>query len=310
MDARELETTASSSSNNNNNNVDIEHEKYETKQSADADQMPLSSNEDKNITSDATSIVEKDTPASSSSTTNTISLIPITIKIKYKTQTFDIKCGLYDTLKDLKEQIDKLTDIDPKIQKLVYKTISTNKSTDATTLKDLNITDGTKLLLIGATRSEMLSTTAAATGASGTNTKDSLDDQQSKKKEPLSKMTQHAKILKSGKPDNAGIGIRNVNEALPSSLDGMYMSTLNQREKRVRLTFKLELDEVWVNTAETTMKIQMNQIRNVIDEPIEGHEEYSIVGLQKGTTEQSIIWIYWVPSQYVKAIRQAILSDN
>ncbi|CAF1646131.1 unnamed protein product [Didymodactylos carnosus] len=154
----------------------------------------------------------------------------------------------------------------------------------------------------------MLSTTA--TGASGTSGKDFLDDQQSKKKEPLSKMTQHAKILKRGKPDNAGIGIRNVNEPLPLSLDGMYMSTLNQREKRVRLTFKLELDEVWVNTAETTMKIQMSQIRNIVDEPIDGHEGYSIVGLQKGTTEQSIIWIYWVPSQYVKAIRQAILSDN
>ena len=36
--------------------------------------------------------------------------------------------------------------------------------------------------------------------------------------------------------------------------------------------------------AETTKKIPMTYIRNIIDERIEGHEDYSIVGFQTGTT--------------------------
>jgi tRNA A37 methylthiotransferase MiaB len=76
---------------------------------------------------------------------------------------------------------------------------------------------------------------------------------------------------------------------------------LNHSAKKARLTFKLELDELWINTgrivgfcfhtngffeelAETTKKIPMTHIRNIIDEPIEGHEGYSIVGFQTGTT--------------------------
>lgn len=37
-------------------------------------------------------------------------------------------------------------------------------------------------------------------------------------------------------------------------------------------------------SAESTKKMQMTNIRNIINEPIEGHEEYSILGLQTGTT--------------------------
>jgi len=78
---------------------------------------------------------------------------------------------------------------------------------------------------------------------------------------------------------------------------------LNQSAKKARLTFKLESDELWINTgkikkmfflfsynsfylfsAETTKKIPMTHIRNIIDEPIEGQDGYSIVGFQTGTT--------------------------
>lgn len=51
-----------------------------------------------------------------------------------------------------------------------------------------------------------------------------------------------------GKPENVQIGIRNKNDPLPQSIDGLYMSMLNQSAKKARLTFKLELDELWINT--------------------------------------------------------------
>lgn len=126
------------------------------------------------------------------------SKVPITLNIRYKTQTFQIECDLYDTLKDLKEKIDKLTDVDPQVQKLVNKSITSVKHDDATTtLKDLNITDGQILLLVGATRSDILSTTRGTTNS--TDPKESIDDHLStNKKEPLCKQTKHEKVLKAG----------------------------------------------------------------------------------------------------------------
>jgi hypothetical protein len=186
-----------------------------------------------------------DQPPLKKSTSN----VPITINIRYKTQTFSIQCDLYDTLKDLKEKLDKLTDVEPHVQKLVNKSTTSVKRDDATTtLKDLNLTDGQTLLLIGATRSEILSASGLKTNSSGN--KDSMDDYAaaSNKKEPLCKQTKHEKVLKLGKPENAQVGIRNKNDPLPQSIEGLYMSMLNQTAKKARLTFKLENDELWINT--------------------------------------------------------------
>lgn len=126
--------------------------------------------------------------------------VPITLNIRYKTKTFSVQCDLYDTLKDLKEKIDKLTDIDPQVQKLVNKSITSVKRDDATTtLKDLHLTDGQTLLLVGATRSEVSAASELKTGASGL--KGSMDDYASsmQKKEPLCKQTKHEKVIKMGK---------------------------------------------------------------------------------------------------------------
>lgn len=128
------------------------------------------------------------------------SKVPITLNIRYKTQTFPVECDLFDTLKDLKVKVDKLTDVDPQVQKLVNKSITSVKRDDATTtLKDLNITDGQTLLLVGATRSEILSTTQS-TSFSGGN-REPIDDHSSStnKKEPLCKQTKHERVLKTGR---------------------------------------------------------------------------------------------------------------
>ncbi|KAL1444158.1 hypothetical protein MTO96_045656, partial [Rhipicephalus appendiculatus] len=94
-------------------------------------------------------------------------------------------------------------------------------------------------------------------------------------------------------------------DSLPAApLSGM----LNKSGGKVRLTFKLELDQVWIGTKERTEKINMSSIKQVISEAIEGHEEYHIMALQLGTTEASRYWIYWVPAQYVDAIKETILG--
>lgn len=83
----------------------------------------------------------------------------------------------------------------------------------------------------------------------------------------------------------------------------------NKSGGKVRLTFKLEMDQLWIGTKERTDKIPMTSIKDVISEPIQGHEEYHIMGIQLGPTAASRYWIYWVPAQYVKAIKRAILGS-
>ncbi|XP_076366850.1 ubiquitin domain-containing protein UBFD1-like isoform X4 [Tachypleus tridentatus] len=124
-------------------------------------------------------------------------------------------------------------------------------------------------------------------------------------KEPLCRQKIHKKVIDKGVPDDCMPGIKNAKESLPPfPLSGM----VNKSGGKVRLTFKLEVDQLWIGTKERTEKVGMNSIKNVISEPIEGHEEYHIMGLQLGPTEASRYWIYWVPAQYVDAIKDAVLG--
>lgn len=83
---------------------------------------------------------------------------------------------------------------------------------------------------------------------------------------------------------------------------------INKYNHKVRLTFKLEQDQLWVGTKERTEKLSMMSIRSVVSEPIESNPQYHIMGIQTGPTEASRIWLYWVPAQYVEAIKDTILG--
>ena len=113
-------------------------------------------------------------------------------------------------------------------------------------------------------------------------------------------------MLEKGIPEYATPGWIGEDCSLPPEpLTGMT----NKYGNKVRLTFKFETDEVWIGTKEHTQKVPMTNVKSVISEPIEGHPEYHLMGLQMGPTEASRIWFYWVPAQYVKAIRRAILNE-
>lgn len=125
-------------------------------------------------------------------------------------------------------------------------------------------------------------------------------------KEPLCRQKPHAKVIEKGKPADAMAGMRGARARLPlEPLSGM----INKSGGKVRLTFKLEADQLWIGTKERTEKVSMTSIRAVISEPIEGHEEYHMLAIQLGPTEASRYWIYWVPAQYVDAIRETILGN-
>jgi len=124
--------------------------------------------------------------------------------------------------------------------------------------------------------------------------------------EPLSKQKPHAKVIEKGVPPDVMPALKNVKAPLPPEpLSGM----VNKSGGKVRLTFKLEVDQLWIGTKERTEKVSMSSVRAVVSEPIHGHEEYHMLAIQLGPTEASRYWIYWVPSQYVHAIKRTILND-
>uniref|UniRef100_T1IXM7 Ubiquitin-like domain-containing protein n=1 Tax=Strigamia maritima TaxID=126957 RepID=T1IXM7_STRMM len=220
----------------------------------------------------------------------------VDFKVIYNKQKHDVTFPLDDTVAMLKQHVSKLTEVPPAMQKVMFKGLAK----DDKTLRELGVTKGAKIMIVGSTLNEVLavSTPSASTveetqGATGST------------KEPLSKQKMHKKIIDRGVPEDAMPGIKNDKDSLPPfPLSGM----LNKTGGKVRLTFKLELDQLWIGTKERTDKLPMSSIKNVSSEPIEGHEEYHIVGIQLGPTEASRYWVYWVPAQYIDAIKDAILG--
>lgn len=64
-------------------------------------------------------------------------------------------------------------------------------------------------------------------------------------KESLSESKEHKRIIEKGKPDDVLPGYKYRNEPLPSSpISGM----VNKYGAKVRLHFKLDLEQVWIGT--------------------------------------------------------------
>lgn len=222
------------------------------------------------------------------------SVVPLVVM--YNKRRYDVKVALSAKMSALKEELQRLTGVPPAMQKLIYK--GAPKPDDGKSLLELNLSANAKLMLVGSTLDDVLNLEVP--------TPEQLKEETPQvTKEPICRQKLHQKAVEKGVPEDAIPGIRNVKDSLPAApLSGM----LNKSGGKVRLTFKLELDQVWIGTKERTEKINMSSIKQVISEAIEGHEEYHIMALQLGTTEASRYWIYWVPAQYVDAIKDTILG--
>jgi len=228
---------------------------------------------------------------SSNLTTETIDFIVIYNKIKY-----DVQFPLDDNVGQLKKHLEDVIGVPKDLQKIMFKGLAK----DEKTLRDIGVAKGAKIMVVGSKLTDVMAVSTPST-------QEAADDKSStgSSKEPFCKQKMHRKVLDKGVPDDVMPGIKDTKEALPQfPLVGM----LNKSGGKVRLTFKLELDQVWIGTKERTDKIAMNYIKSIVSEPIEGHEQYHIMGLQMGTTEASRYWVYWVPAQYVESIKDAILG--
>ncbi|GLV39452.1 hypothetical protein CBL_13331 [Carabus blaptoides fortunei] len=219
----------------------------------------------------------------------------IDVKVVYHKNRYIVPTSTCTTVADFKKKIQFVIEVPPLNQKVMFKGLLR----DEQTLGSAGVTHGCKLMVVGAKPNDIISVTSVT----------QQDVQESEKatcgKEPLSQQKIHRKILDKGVPDDAIPGIKGVKEVLPPfPLSGM----LNKHGGKLRLTFKLEQDQLWLGTKERTEKLAMSSIKSIVTEPIEGHEQYHLMGIQLGPTEASRYWVYWVPAQYVDAIKDAILG--
>uniref|UniRef100_A0A3Q3B9X5 Ubiquitin family domain containing 1 n=2 Tax=Kryptolebias marmoratus TaxID=37003 RepID=A0A3Q3B9X5_KRYMA len=219
----------------------------------------------------------------------------VDLKIIWNKNKYDLKIPVDSTGAKLKERIHSLTGLPPAMQKVMYKGLLPEDKT----LREIKITNGAKIMVVGSTINDVLAV----------NTPKEVIQQEVKaeenKKEPLCRQKQHRKVLDKGKPEDIMPAIKGTKERLPTvPLSGMF----NKSGGKVRLTFKLEQDQLWIGTKERTEKVPMGSIKNVVSEPIEGHEDYHMMAFQLGPTEASQYWVYWVPAQFVDAIKDTVLG--
>jgi len=224
----------------------------------------------------------------------------VDFKVIYNKKKYDVSLPLDTDIGSLKTHLQPIIEIPPAMMKVMIKGLAK----DNDTLAQLGVNKGSKIMVVGSSLDDVYKVSTKPknepnkeAGASGGGEDGGASESQ--------KTKQHKKVLEKGKPEDAMAGIKGANQPLPPTpIAGM----LNKNGAKVRLTFKMGEDQVWIGTKDRTQKLPMNSIRNVLSEPIEGHEEYHIVALQLGATEASRYWIYWVPAQYVEGIKDAILG--
>uniref|UniRef100_A0A8C6ZKW5 Ubiquitin family domain containing 1 n=1 Tax=Nothoprocta perdicaria TaxID=30464 RepID=A0A8C6ZKW5_NOTPE len=188
----------------------------------------------------------------------------VELKVIWNKNKYDVKFRLDGTGADLKQRIHALTGLPPAMQKVMFKGLLPEEKT----LREIKVTNGAKIMVVGSTINDVLAVNTP---------KDAAQQEvkaEENKKEPLCRQKQHRKVLDKGKPDDVMPSVKGVQERLPTvPLSGMY----NKSGGKVRLTFKLEQDQLWIGTKERTEKLPMGSIKNVVSEPIEGHEDYHMM---------------------------------
>ncbi|XP_028723691.1 ubiquitin domain-containing protein UBFD1 isoform X1 [Peromyscus leucopus] len=188
----------------------------------------------------------------------------VELKIIWNKTKHDVKVPLDSTGSELKQKIHSITGLPPAMQKVMYKGLVPEDKT----LREIKVTSGAKIMVVGSTINDVLAVNTPKDAAQ----QDAKAEEN--KKEPLCRQKQHRKVLDKGKPEDVMPSVKGAQERLPTvPLSGMY----NKSGGKVRLTFKLEQDQLWIGTKERTEKLPMGSIKNVVSEPIEGHEDYHMM---------------------------------
>ncbi|NXX61070.1 UBFD1 protein, partial [Scopus umbretta] len=199
----------------------------------------------------------------------------VELKVIWNKNKYDVKFCLDSTGAELKQKIHSLTGLPPAMQKVMFKGLLPEEKT----LREIKVTNGAKIMVVGSTINDVLAV----------NTPKEAAQQEVKaeenKKEPLCRQ----------KVTDISI-IPGVGELWCLKL--IRNTTSSYIRSNTLINFNVERTE----------KLPMGSIKNVVSEPIEGHEDYHMMAFQLGPTEASYYWVYWVPTQYVDAIKDTVLG--
>lgn len=231
----------------------------------------------------------------------------LTVIVRHNKKEYNISAPLDQTVGDFKEEVHKQTKIPPSVQKYVFqgkvpKDANAKIRNNGELIKNLNLKNGTKVMLVGAPIDKLLNLKSSDT---------SSDSSQSKKKEEespvplkLSQLKEHSKVVEKGVPPGAEPGDKTIDLPLPKSIKNIY----DRSGQIVRLTFKVTEQELWIASKDRTEKIPFFQVRDIESEPIHSNDSYHIMALQIGSTPNSKLWFYYIPAQYHKAIKYTVLG--
>ncbi|KAG9476808.1 hypothetical protein GDO78_002281 [Eleutherodactylus coqui] len=124
------------------------------------------------------------------------------------------------------------------------------------------------------------------------------------------KVTNGAKVMVVGSTINDVLAVTTPKETIQQEVkeEENKKEPLCRQKQHRKVLDKGKPEDVMPSLKERTEKIPMGSIKNVISEPIEEHDDYHMMAFQLGPTEASYYWVYWVPAQYVDAIKDTVLG--
>jgi len=222
----------------------------------------------------------------------------LTFTVNFKKQSYEITFGSEDTVNALRLHLMQLTGVAAGLQKLMFKGMLKD---DKATLAQAGIKNGVKIMMMGSTIDEVMAASAAPPAESGPK---SEAESEKASEEPLSEQLPHKKMIDKGPPEGLELAKLGKHEPLPPT---SIQNILNNTGQKVRLTFKTFSGELWLQSSTNTQKLPFASIQKVTSEPIKGNEGYHIMALHLGPNSK--YWLYWVPCQYARAIRNTIMAD-
>ena len=211
------------------------------------------------------------------------------------------------TILNLKERLQELTGVSSALMKLMFKGML--KDVDAVGASKLK--DGCKVMVVGNALVDILAATTAPKAAEGA--AELVDDSNMTEapEEPLHTREPHKKILAMGPIEGSVPGRADGgHEPLPEQ--GVHKVRTGPAGKEARLAFKFEggMTQLLVQTKDSIRRqpYTRNNVRAVrLEEQIEEHPGYCIMSLQVGANEKKDkVYLYFVPCQYFRAIRDKI----
>jgi len=220
-----------------------------------------------------------------------------TIRVVHGKQTHQVDLTVADTVGDIKKELESRTNVPKQNQKLMFK--KRQLKDDAVVFCDAyKLEPKDKLMLIGTPLAELAMAVVVPTNV----TAPKMDDVV-KPKENIQELSKHKKIIEKGPPEGAVVGNSMATEPLP---EGGLTAIYNNMGTVARLTFKEQ--NICISTKERTEKYPYATIGGITSEPIEERRGYHIVAFQMGKNDNSKYYLYYVPAQYVEAIKQMVLG--